>query len=210
MAKSLWLAEELRNHIRWVKVGLEGIIRYGPIFTRELIGMGLDVMLDVKAYDTPRTVVAATKRAMNVGAKMMTIHASCSKGTIKQAVESCGSIPVMRIIAVTVLTSVENRKGTSKKVYNLANKAIKSGAHGVVCASSELKILNKLGGWRIVPGIRRVTDNAEDQKRIATPYEAIQNGATHIVIGRPITQADDPVAETKKIIEEMCGNVKSA
>jgi orotidine-5'-phosphate decarboxylase len=178
---------------------------------RELIESGLDVFLDLKAHDIPRTVGTAVREASRLGAKLVTIHALGGPDMIRAARDQAAG--QTEIIAVTLLTSMDSDAcaavGVGSDVAAAARRlgalALEHGAHGLVCSALELASLEDLGGSRVVPGIRPTGAAAGDQKRVATPAAAIEAGATWLVVGRPIVQADDPVAAARAIADEIRG-----
>lgn len=201
------VATAVQPYTSMVKVGLEPFIICGPDLVRELIDKGLDVFLDLKIYDIPRTAAAATLSATKLGVKMMTIHASGGRAMIRAVAESTDA----HVVAVTMLTSFDDEDaldlGLNNSVkavaFDWATLAIESGADGVVCSAHELAHMACLSGTRVVPGIRPESWEGvnDDQKRKATPRQAVDAGATWIVVGRPITQSSEPGAAAKALVE---------
>ena len=194
------------------KVGLQLFTAEGPGIVRELVGSGRRVFLDLKLHDIPNTVSQAVKSAVELGAHMLTVHASGGTAMLRAATEAAGGR--LNILAVTVLTSLNDEDipqiGVSGRVADqalrMAALAKNAGCHGVVTSPREALLLRKsLGeGFAIVtPGVRPAGAESHDQQRIATPAQAIANGASHIVVGRPITHASDPAAAARAIISEM-------
>ncbi|HET9837544.1 MAG TPA: orotidine-5'-phosphate decarboxylase [Candidatus Angelobacter sp.] len=194
------------------KVGLQLFTAEGPSVVRELVSSGRRVFLDLKLHDIPNTVSHAVKSAVELGAHMLTVHASGGTAMLRAATEAAGNR--LHILAVTVLTSLNDEDmqeiGVSGRVADqalrMAALAKNTGCHGVVTSPREAQLLRKeLGeGFAIVtPGIRPAGAETHDQQRIATPALAIANGASHIVVGRPITAAPDPAAAAQAIISEM-------
>ncbi|MGO2182711.1 MAG: orotidine-5'-phosphate decarboxylase [Pseudoalteromonas nigrifaciens] len=189
-----------------LKVGKEMFTYFGPAFVKELIDLGFDVFLDLKFHDIPNTVAKAVTAAAKMGVWMVNVHASGGfemMSKAKQALAPFGDKAPL-LIAVTVLTSMDEtelkRLGVEKtpqeQVIYLAKLAKEAGLDGVVCSAQEAQQLKaELGaGFKLVtPGIRPVGSDAGDQKRIMTPKQAIDAGSDYLVIGRPITQADNPV-----------------
>jgi orotidine-5'-phosphate decarboxylase len=191
-----------------LKVGKEMFTYFGPQFVQQLIDLGFDVFLDLKFHDIPNTVAKAVTAAAKMGVWMVNVHASGGPQMMQKAKtvlkEFGDKAPLL--IAVTVLTSMDeaelNRLGVNKspadQVIYLANLAKESGLDGVVCSAQEAQILKTKFGedFKLVtPGIRPAGSDAGDQKRIMTPKQAIENGSDYLVIGRPITQSNNP-AET--------------
>jgi orotidine-5'-phosphate decarboxylase len=194
------------------KVGLQLFTAEGPGVVRDLVSSGRRVFLDLKLHDIPTTVALAVKSAAELGIYMLTIHASGGSAMLRAATEaSAGRI---NLLAVTVLTSLSDEDmqeigvsgRASDQVLRMASLAQSSGCHGIVASPQEALMVRKaLGeGFAIVtPGIRPAGAETNDQQRIATPAQAIINGASHIVVGRPITHAPDPAKAAQTIISEM-------
>ncbi|PCC12827.1 orotidine-5'-phosphate decarboxylase [Pseudoalteromonas sp. JB197] len=199
-----------------LKVGKEMFTYFGPAFVKELIDLGFDVFLDLKFHDIPNTVAKAVTAAAKMGVWMVNVHASGGfemMSKAKQALAPFGDKAPL-LIAVTVLTSMDEtelkRLGVEKtpqeQVIYLAKLAKEAGLDGVVCSAQEAQQLKaELGaGFKLVtPGIRPVGSDAGDQKRIMTPKQAIDAGSDYLVIGRPITQADNPVAVLADVNKSM-------
>lgn len=195
-----------------LKVGKEMFTYFGPQFVKQLVDLGFDVFLDLKFHDIPNTVAKAVTAAAELGVWMVNVHASGGLEMMqkaKQALEKYGEKAPL-LIAVTVLTSMDQaqllRLGIEKtpqdQVVYLAKLAEEAGLDGVVCSAQEAKTLkSELGAHfkLITPGIRPAGTDAGDQKRIMTPEKAMAAGSDYLVIGRPITQSDDPVSTLKSI-----------
>jgi len=194
-----------------LKVGFELFVAAGPDFVRKLTDLGYDVFLDLKFHDIPNTVAAACKSAANLGVWMINVHASGGKKMLMAAVDSLkekDDAPLL--IAVSVLTSMDN-KGLSEvgldveaeeQVLNLSLLSEECGLDGVVCSAQEASMLRRRMDDEFVlvtPGIRPKGSEQGDQSRIMTPEAAIVAGANYLVIGRPITQASDPLSVIEKI-----------
>jgi orotidine-5'-phosphate decarboxylase len=193
------------------KVGLQLFTAEGPGFVRELVGSGRKVFLDLKLHDIPNTVAQAARVASGLGVSMLTVHAAGGSDMMRAAVDAAGDTS---ILAVTVLTSLNQADLTqtgipdalSDQVLRMTSLARQAGCPGVVSSARETALIRKSlgGGFAIVnPGIRPAGAGANDQERVATPTSAIAAGATYIVVGRPITQADDPARAAEKIVQEM-------
>jgi orotidine-5'-phosphate decarboxylase len=194
------------------KVGLQLFTSQGPSIVRELVASGRRVFLDLKLHDIPNTVSHAVHAAVELGAYMLTVHASGGAQMLRAAAEAADGR--LNILAVTVLTSLTDEDlqetGISGRVTDqalrMAALARNAGCAGIVSSPREaLAIRKSLGeGFAIVtPGIRPAGSDSNDQQRIATPAMAIANGASHIVVGRPITHASDPAKAAGAIISEM-------
>lgn len=194
------------------KVGLQLFTAEGPGIVRDLVSSGRRVFLDLKLHDIPTTVALAVKAATELGADMLTIHASGGSAMLRAATEaSAGHI---NLLAVTVLTSLNDEDmqeigvsgRVSDQVLRMASLAQSVGCQGIVTSPREALMVRKaLGeGFAIVtPGIRPAGAETNDQQRIATPAQAISNGVSHIVVGRPITHSPDPAKAAQAIISEM-------
>jgi orotidine-5'-phosphate decarboxylase len=194
------------------KVGLQLFTAEGPGFVAELARSGRKVFLDLKLHDIPNTVAHAVQSVRGLGASMLTVHASGGAEMLKAAVEAAG--PQLGVLAVTVLTSLNDQRlreigvagRTTDQVLLLAALAQTAGCRGVVASPQEVSQLRQaLGnGLAIVsPGIRPSGVDKNDQQRIATPREAIRAGASHLVVGRPISDANDPAQAVEAILAEM-------
>lgn len=197
------------------KVGMQLYTAEGPQVVRDLVAAGRKVFLDLKFHDIPNTVGSAVREAASLGVHMLTVHGSGGAKMLMAAADAArsGNNPPI-VLAVTVLTSMDqndlNSIGVAGKVSDqvgrLAQTAIQSGCGGIVASVQEATLLRKeLGGkFAIVtPGIRPAGSAVGDQARIATPAEAMAAGATHIVVGRPITGASDPRTAAQEVVAEM-------
>jgi orotidine-5'-phosphate decarboxylase len=197
------------------KVGKQLFTAEGPQVVRDLVSSGRRVFLDLKFHDIPNTVAGAVRSACELRVAMLTVHASGGAAMLKAASEAARAAESRPLLlAVTVLTSLSQRdleevgvSGTvESQVVRLASLALDQGVGGVVASAHEARELRKeLGtGFRIVtPGVRPQGTDAGDQARVVTPGDAIKAGATHIVVGRPITEAKDPKGAAAKIVAEM-------
>jgi len=200
-----------------VKVGKELFTTGGPLLVARLRAMGFEVFVDLKFHDIPNTVAAACRAAASDGAWMLDVHASGGRRMMEAAREALAPFsPRPLLVAVTVLTSMDARDlaevgvaaDPEAQVLRLALLAKDSGMDGVVCSPREARLLREHCGPGFVlvtPGVRPPTAAADDQSRIATPSEAVAAGAHYLVIGRPITQAADPVAALSSIIDQAGG-----
>jgi orotidine-5'-phosphate decarboxylase len=194
------------------KVGLQLFTVEGPGLVRDLVASGRRVFLDLKLHDIPNTVSHAVKAAVDLRVHMLTVHASGGAAMLRAATEAAGR--QLNILAVTVLTSLTDEDmeetGISGRVTDqalrMAALARNAGCQGIVSSPREAPALRKsLGeGFAIVtPGIRPAGAESNDQQRVATPSQAIANGVSHIVVGRPITHAAEPAEAARAIIAEM-------
>ncbi len=213
--QALALAEQLDPQACRVKVGKELFTRSGPEVVRKLVDQGFDVFLDLKYHDIPNTVARACAAAADLGVWMVNVHASGGRKMMEAAREALGSgddTPLL--IAVTVLTSMDqsdlmelNVADTpANQVLRLAQLAESSSMDGVVCSPQEITLLREKisADFKLVtPGIRPAGSATGDQKRIMTPAQAVELGSDWLVIGRPITAAEDPLAALKAINQEL-------
>lgn len=207
--KALELVRELKSHIGLVKIGLEAFVAHGPKLVEEVTQMGLNVFLDLKVHDIPRTAAAAVREASLLGVRLVTVHALGGSDMIRAACEQATGHT--QVIAVTILTSIDENAFAAlglqgdlpSAALRLGELAMSSNAHGLVCSAHELNRLSNLKGTRVVPGIRPTQASKGDQKRVATPKMALEHGATWLVVGRPILEADNPVLAAQKIVKEM-------
>ena len=186
-----------------LKVGKELFTACGPQLVKRLVGAGFDVFLDLKFHDIPNTVARACAAAADLGVWMLNVHALGGRAMLEAAARAIQGGGAPRLIAVTLLTSSGQREldelgiagDPPAVVRRLAQLAQASGLDGVVCSAREAAMLRRERGEDfplVTPGIRPAGSQADDQQRICTPREAIENGSDYLVIGRPITQADDP------------------
>jgi orotidine-5'-phosphate decarboxylase len=207
------IVSALGDSVHIYKVGMQLFTAEGPQIVRELVGSGRQIFLDLKYHDIPNTVASAVREAARLGVSMLTVHASGGEKMLRAAVEAA-RVSTLQILAVTVLTSMDandlNSTGVPgpvvDQVMRLASTALHAGCAGVVSSAREGKALRgKLGEDFLIvnPGVRPAGADHGDQARVVTPAEAIQAGATHIVVGRPITAAKDPVAAARAINQEI-------
>jgi orotidine-5'-phosphate decarboxylase len=198
------------------KVGMQLYTAEGPQVVRDLVASGRRVFLDLKYHDIPNTVGAAVAEAAKLGASMLTVHSSGSGKMLRAAVDAAKARPELMVLAVTVLTSMDGNdlekigvRGTVEdSVVRLATIALANGCQGVVASAREASTLRaELGdAFAVVtPGVRPAGTSVGDQVRVVTPAEAVASGASHIVVGRPITEAADPAAEARAILGQISG-----
>lgn len=214
---ALKLVNQLDPALCRLKVGKELFTAAGPQFVEKLTRSNFGVFLDLKFHDIPNTVAKACSAASNLGVWMLNVHASGGLEMMqaaKQAVDSSDTKPLL--IAVTVLTSMNqetlNQIGIhtelSTHVLNLAKLTQQAGLDGVVCSALEAQMLRSNLGSEfclVTPGIRPANASKDDQSRIVTPANALALGSSYLVIGRPITKADNPLAALEAISQE-CNN----
>ncbi len=221
VAQARELAAQLRGNCRWVKVGLELYLATGNAMVEELAAQGFSVFLDLKFHDIPNTVAGAVRSAALMGASLLTVHAAGGPAMLSAAAEAAAALPnAPRLLAVTVLTSMDRTHlaaigieiSAADQVLRLARMAIASGIQGLVCSAEEVRLLRQElgeGAQLVVPGIRPAGAAVGDQKRIATPADAIRAGASQLVVGRPITQAADPAKAAQSILDEIASAMLS-
>ena len=214
--QAVFWANEVRPWVGGVKLGLEFFNSNGPDGVREIVNLGLPVFLDLKFHDIPNTVVRALNAVAELGIFMVNVHASGGGAMLQAVAKNIADMGSDRplVVGVTVLTSLDesdlNAVGQSgpisSQVGRLARLTQTSGLDGVVCAPSEITELRKICGekfYLVVPGIRPSWAHTGDQKRIMTPGKAKALGADIIVIGRPITESEDPALSAKIISNEL-------
>ncbi len=211
-------AEEARSLVRQIgpgaefyKVGLELFSAAVTDFVKELTGLGKKVFLDLKFYDIGETVKRATKRIAQSGATFLTVHAI--RPVVESAVEGKGGSG-LQILAVSVLTSFDQRdvdeQGYLMPIADLVSLRVKqsaaAGADGIVCSPLDVAAVRAIGGPSlklVTPGVRSAGAGVGDQKRVATPTQALENGADYLVIGRQVTRAENPRAACEQILDEI-------
>ncbi|MFP5505602.1 MAG: orotidine-5'-phosphate decarboxylase [Gammaproteobacteria bacterium] len=215
---ALAIVERLPPELCRLKVGKELFTRSGPELVRALVGRGFDVFLDLKFHDIPNTVAQACRAAADLGVWMLNVHAQGGRkmmSAARAALDDCGERRPL-LIAVTILTSLGAEDiaevglsgSPADNVLRLATLARDSGLDGVVCSPLEAAALNRALGaqFRLVtPGVRPAGSAQDDQRRVMTPADAIAAGASYLVIGRPITQAADPIAVLRAIDADIRG-----
>jgi orotidine-5'-phosphate decarboxylase len=210
------LVERVGDAVDFYKVGLELYAAAGMEFVRELIAAGKKVFLDLKCYDIGETVKRATAQVAKSGVSFLTVHGSGA--VMRAAVEGRGT-GGLKLLGVTVLTSFDQADladlGYPCSVRELvalrARKAWEAGLDGLVCSPQEVAEVRRITGPQailVTPGVRSAGASKGDQKRVATPAEALQNGADYLVIGRQVTRAADPRSEVLRICDEIRGHVK--
>jgi orotidine-5'-phosphate decarboxylase len=210
--EALLLADRLPG-LRWAKLGPVLYVRDGPALVREFTARGVRVFLDLKWHDIPYTVAGAVAAARDLGVSLATVHCLGGRAMLEAAVAAAGDLP---LVGVTVLTSHDAAalaqvlgRGVPDlgvEAERLARVAVDAGLRGVVASGQELGLLRAALGpdpWMVVPGIRLPGEAAGDQVRTVSPADAVHGGATHLVVGRPITAAADPAAAYRRIMEAL-------
>ncbi len=215
LSGAMALVSQLEPELCRLKVGKELFTRNGPIVVENLTNKGFDVFLDLKFHDIPNTVANACKAAADLGVWMLNVHASGGSkmmAAAREALSGLTSPPLL--IAVTVLTSLDDddlaeigcQATTMEQVKRLAILAADSGMSGVVCSPLEAAMITALGlkdFSLVTPGIRPKDTDVNDQNRIQTPAQAIQDGSNYLVVGRPITGSKDPLKALFSINEQI-------
>lgn len=212
--ETLEFTEKLEQTCRWVKVGLELFVAEGPGIVASLAEQGFSVFLDLKLHDIPNTVAGAVRTASTAGARLLTLHSAGGPAMLAAAAEAAQSLPAApALLAVTVLTSMDLaqlkaigvERSAAEQVALLAGMASQAGIGGFVSSSEEVAALRKAHpeATLVVPGIRPTGSAVGDQKRVATPTRALTEGADYLVVGRPITQAENPAEAASQILKEM-------
>jgi orotidine-5'-phosphate decarboxylase len=210
--RALALVKLLAATVGSFKVGLELFISQGPPIVRQIRAAGAEaIFLDLKLHDIPNTMRAAAVQAARLGVDLLTCH--CEQTNIFHDLD----LSPTRLLGITVLTSLSRedlrRQGFGEKftrpaelAQTKARLALAAGCHGVVCSGHEAAAIRAIAGAEalvVCPGIRPALLTAHDQKRVMTPGQAIKAGASHIVVGRPIVQADDPLLAAQAIVNEL-------
>lgn len=215
---ALALADQLVGEAVWFKVGMTLFYASGARVIDELKAKGFKVFLDLKLNDIPHQVRGAAQSLAHVGADLITVHASGGSEMIRAALEGLRADQtghdIPDLICITVLTSMNDQALSSigvssamdDQVKRLAQLASDAGAQGIVCSPQEATVMRELLGpdaLIVTPGVRPQGSDCNDQSRVMTPAQAVKSGASHLVIGRPITQADDPVSAFRAIVKEL-------
>jgi orotidine-5'-phosphate decarboxylase len=208
------LVTRLGSATKFYKVGLQLLTAAGPSVVRELVDRGNKVFLDLKLLEIPSSVAAAVTAAGQIGASMVTVHASGGSAVLRSAVEAASRFPQLKVLALTVITSVNEEdlrevgvpSSVSEQVLRLGRLAAAAGCHGVVASPLEARLLRETlspGTLIVTPGIQLAGDSKSDHARAATARQAIDAGATHVVVGRPISRASNPAETFAAICAEL-------
>jgi orotidine-5'-phosphate decarboxylase len=201
------IAARVAKHVGGIKLGLEFFSANGRAGVHEMAKLGLPIFLDLKLHDIPNTVAKAVQALRPLNPAILTVHAAGGRAMMEDA--KAAAPTGTKVVGVTVLTSLDQNDlaaaGVSgdphDQVMRLTASAREAGLDGVVCSGAEVKAAHKLwpGGFFIVPGVRPSNGDASDQKRVVTPRQALDNGASILIVGRPITQAEDPDGAVRAI-----------
>jgi orotidine-5'-phosphate decarboxylase len=208
LEKAKEIARKCAGHVGGIKLGLEFFSANGRAGIREMAKLDMPIFLDLKLHDIPNTVAKAVQALRPLKPAILTVHAAGGLAMMEDA--KAAAPEGTKVVAVTVLTSLDGNDleaigvaaGTSAQVERLTLLAKQAGLDGVVCSGNEVKAAKKLWpkGFFVVPGVRPADGQVGDQKRVVTPRAALDSGASILVIGRPITQANNP-AEAARAIE---------
>lgn len=217
--EAMALSEALKGHATWLKVGMTLYYLAGPEIVQEFKKRGFKVFLDLKLHDIPHQVRGAAESAGIAGADLLSVHGAGGAAMLaacREGAEAAGEVRTerLKLVAITVLTSMNQETlaqvgveaPVAEQVDRLARLAAANGIDGVVCSPQEAARMRELLGpdaLIVTPGVRPAGAAIGDQSRVATPVAAIEAGASHLVIGRPITEADDPVAAFEAIVQEL-------
>jgi len=208
------LVAQLGPSAEFYKVGLQLLTAEGPAVVRKLIAAGKQVFLDLKLFEIPNSVEGAITAAGQLGASMVTVHASGGSAVLRAAVQAARPFPQLKVVGLTVITSMRDQDlhevglstTVAEQVIRLARLSVEAGCHGVVASQHEVQLLRKVLPQSILivtPGTQLPSDAKNDQARTSCPAEAIRAGSTHLVIGRSIAQAADPAAAFAAICRQV-------
>jgi orotidine-5'-phosphate decarboxylase len=214
---ALEFVDRLDGSCRWFKIGMELYNAAGNAVVEKLCERGFKVFLDLKLHDIPNTVAGGVRSVAATGAALLNVHASGGEAMLCAAAEAASAPGSPRLLAVTVLTSLDAAQlkavgvcaSPAEQVLRLARLAKSAGIDGLVCSAEEVSAVREVMGpdaLLVVPGIRPSGSDLGDQRRVATPAEAISRGASMVVVGRPITQAPDPA----KVVAETLAEIAAA
>jgi orotidine-5'-phosphate decarboxylase len=215
LSRALTVARSLRGSVGGLKVGLEFLTALGPHGLKDIVALGMPVFADTKFHDIPNTVAGAAREIARLGIALFNVHASGGEAMMRAAREAAGSVnPKVKVIAVTVLTSLEAEdlksvgqgESAALQVERLSRLAKQAGLDGVVCSPREIEIVRRACGRDfliVTPGVRPAGAELADQRRVMSPADAMRAGADVLVIGRPITATPDPAKAAQVIAEEV-------
>lgn len=210
------LVEQLGEECRVYKVGLQLLTAAGPDVIRGLVGQGKEVFLDLKLFEIPHSVAGAVRAAGALGVSMVTVHGMGGSGIVSAAVEAARGFPGMRVLALTVVTSMTDADladigvgdGVDEQVLRLARLAQRAGCHGVIASPQDVAALRSMLGpdaLIVTPGVTLSGESPAEHARPGTPYAAIAAGASHVVVGRTVTRATDPATAFRLVRASLAG-----
>jgi orotidine-5'-phosphate decarboxylase len=219
-AEAMAFVGRLQGACRWFKVGMELYYAAGNQLVETLRSKGFEVFLDLKLHDIPNTVAGGVRSVGGIGASLLTVHAGGGRAMLEAAAEAAQAPGAPRLLAVTVLTSMDAGElagvgvmaSPAEQVMRLARLARAAGIDGMVCSAEEVGTLRSALGDEVLlvtPGIRSAEDSVDDQRRVVTPKGAIKAGSSMLVVGRPITRASDPAKAASRILDEIRGATPS-
>ncbi len=213
LERALALCEQVRGLAGGVKLGLEFFCSNGPAGVARILELGLPVFLDLKLHDIPNTVAKAVEALAPLEPAVLTVHAAGGRAMLEAAKQAAPA--TTKVVAVTVLTSLDSAdlqsigvaSGTEDQVGRLAELARSAGLDGIVCSGAEVRAAREAwpDGFFVVPGVRPQGSRPGDQKRVVTPREALEGGASILVVGRAVTASDDPAAALRHIGASLLG-----
>jgi orotidine-5'-phosphate decarboxylase len=205
------LAEQVRDHVGGLKLGLEFFCAHGPEGVQAMADVGLPIFLDLKLHDIPNTVDGAMRALQAISPAIVTVHAAGGQAMMEAA--KAAAPEGTKVVGVTVLTSLDDSDlaaagvdgGSAAQVQRLAKLARSAGLDGIVCSGREVAAAHQAWpeGYFVVPGIRPTQGDVADQKRVISPVDALEGGASVLVVGRPITQAADPATAAREIAASL-------
>lgn len=218
--RALDIARSVQGLVSWMKIGMTLFYAEGPRIVGQIRDLGFDVFLDLKLHDIPHQAAGAAASISRMGVSMLTVHAGGGAAMMEAAKEASAAaaaeegVHAPALLAVTVLTSMDDAAlattgvggSAATQVDRLGRLAKDAGVDGVVCSPQEAAAMRALlggSGFVVTPGVRPAGSVVGDQSRIATPAMALSNGASHLVVGRPITAAEDPAEAVEKILDEI-------
>lgn len=215
------VVEDIGEIVSTYKIGHQLFTAEGPRTIRYLKGKGKTVFLDLKLHEISSSVAAAVTSAGSHGVDMVTVHASGGRRMMQAAVEAASHFPAMKILAITVVTELDDSDleeigfthGCEEQVVRLATLAKQCGCHGLIASPQEVETLRKTLGSELLivtPGVRPAGSNMDNQTRSGTPAQAIRSGASFIIVGRPILKADSPRQAAREIAQEISSAILKA
>jgi orotidine-5'-phosphate decarboxylase len=204
------IVDQLGEECRFYKVGHELLTAVGPEFVAHLIAGGSEVFLDLKLFEIPNSVAGAVRAAAALGVSMVTVHSMGGTGIMAAAVDAARDHPDLRVLALTVVTSMTDSDladigvdaGTEAQVLRLASLAKRAGCHGVIASPQEVAVLRGLWGGDgliVTPGVALPGASPTEHARPGTPWTAVADGASHVVVGRAVTRAAEPLSAFRRV-----------